>query len=68
MPKKRLCDFPIDHRLMVVEPTPAMQKLADEISALQAKYRELEEVEQRRQLRSYQAILRENAVQTYFRR
>lgn len=67
MRQKRLRDFPIDHRLMVVEPTPAMRNLASEISALQVKYRELEEIEQRRLLRGYQTVLRENAVNSYLK-
>jgi hypothetical protein len=57
---KRLRDFPINHRLMVVEPTSAMLKLADEIMALQTKYRELEEIEQKRLLREYQQLIRDN--------
>lgn len=58
MPQQRLRDFKVDHRVIVVEPTPAMRKIAEEVEALQAKYSKLEEVEQRRQFRAFKEAIR----------
>lgn len=69
---QRLSDYHVDHRVIVVEPTPAMQKVGAEIAALQealavlqAKYRELEETEQRRQFHAFKQVIRENADRAY---
>lgn len=62
MPQQRLRDFGVNHRVIVVEPTPAMYKIADEIAALQAKYQKLEEVEQRRQFRAFKESIRSKAA------
>ena len=58
MPQQKLSDFKVDHRVITVTPTPAMQVIADEIAALQVKYRELEEVEQRRQFHAFKQLIR----------
>lgn len=61
MPQQQRRNFGVNHRVIVVEPTPAMYKIADEIAALQAKYQKLEEVEQRRQFRAFKEAIRSKA-------
>lgn len=63
MPQQRLRDFGVDHRVIVVEPTPAMRKIAEEVEALQTKYRELEEAEQRRKFHAFKQMIRTSATE-----
>ena len=48
MPKTDYTACKPDHRMMRVEMTPKMREIAEQIAALQAQYRKLEEAEQRR--------------------
>lgn len=66
-------DYHVDHRVIVVEPTPAMQKVSAEIAVLQealatlqAKYRELEETQQRLQLNRFKNAIRHDAKEAVY--
>lgn len=56
-----------DHRMMRVGMTPQMREIAEQISNLQLKYTELEEIEQRRALHACLKGVRERAVDRFFR-
>ncbi len=62
MPQQRMSDFRVDHRVIAVKLTPAMQKIAEEVVTLQAKYNKLEEVEQHRQFRAFKEMIRSKTV------
>lgn len=63
----RLKDFPVCHRLMLVEPTEKMAALSKQIADLQARYRELEEKEQKRLWRGFIEQVRTNATDSLCR-
>lgn len=60
MTKRNLKDFSVNHRLMTVEPTQEMSQLLAQIQTLKTAYDKLEEVEQKRELNQYKALLRSN--------
>ena len=61
MPKTDYAACKPDHRMMRVEMTPKMREIAEQIAALQAQYRKLEEAEQRRALHTYLQGVRQRA-------
>ena len=61
MPKTDYTACKPDHRMMRVEMTPKMREIAEQIAALQAQYRKLEEAEQRRALHAFLQGVRQRA-------
>ena len=61
MPKTDYTACRPDHRMMRVEMTPKMREIAEQIAALQAQYRKLEEAEQRRALHAFLHGVRQRA-------
>lgn len=66
MPKIDYTGMKPDHRMMRVGMTPKMREIAVQIADLQAKYNELEEVEQRRALHACLKGVRERAIHRQF--
>lgn len=61
MPKTDYTACKPDHRMMRVKMTPKMREIAEQIAALQAQYRKLEEAEQRCALHSFLQGVRQRA-------
>lgn len=64
MLNKRIRDFRVNHRMMVVDKTEQMKSIYNKMTDLSAEYRRLEEAEQKKEFSEYKRTLRKNAARS----